>query len=352
MKKFSKNLLAVGAFALAGILSGCGEKAQDGKTSDLTINGAGASFPAPVYRKWLYSYKKQTGVTINYQSVGSGAGIRQISAKTVDFGASDKPLKKAELDEKGLIQFPMLMGGVVPVVNIPGVKPGELSLSGSVLGDIFLGKVTNWNDEAIKKTNPTVNLPNLPITVVHRSDGSGTTWIFTNYLTKVSENWSNGPGTGKAVEWPVGVGGQKNPGVANNVLKISGSIGYVEYTYATEANMSFTSLVNKDGNIVAPSQKTFSAAGANADWDNAPGFYMVLTDQAGENTWPITGVTYILMYKKQENAELAQGMLDYFTWSYKNGAPTAQEMNYIAIPENVVAKVKQKWSKEITGLNK
>lgn len=343
MKRIVTSLMM--AVVVTGMLSGCGGKG--GVTSDLVINGAGASFPAPVYRKWLYNYKQETGVTINYQSVGSGAGIRQIKANTVNFGASDKPLKKEELDEAGLIQFPMLMGGVVPVVNIPGFKAGEISLSGKVLGDIFLGTITNWNDAAIKAENISLTLPDLPITVVHRSDGSGTTWIFTNYLTKVSTDWAAGPGTGKAINWPVGIGGQKNPGVANNVLKIKGAIGYVEYTYATEAKMSYTAMVNKNAKKVLPSQVSFAAAGANADWDNAPGFYMVLTNQAGDQTWPITGVTYILVYKQQADTKLINGMLNYFEWCYTNGAQTAAEMDYIAIPATVVAKVKTKWLNEL-----
>lgn len=347
MKRIIKGFMIASTVTAVGFLSGCGDNTNNTAKSDVVINGAGASFPAPVYRKWLYNYKQETGVTVNYQSVGSGAGIRQIKAKTVDFGATDKPLKKDELDQAGLIQFPMLMGGVVPVVNIPGIKKGELSLSGKTLGDIFLGKIKTWNDPAIIAENKTLKLPNLPITVVHRSDGSGTTWVFTNYLTKASKGWAEGPGTGKAIKWPVGLGGQKNPGVANSVLKIKGSIGYVEYTYATEANMSYTSMINKDGKTVSPSQDTFAAAGANADWDNAPGLYMVLTDQPGANSWPITGVTYILIHKEQPNAKLIKNMLDYFTWCYENGAKTANEMNYIAIPKVVVEKVKKQWATQI-----
>lgn len=312
----------------------------------LTINGAGASFPAPVYRPWTYMYQKESGVRINYQSVGSGAGIRQIKAKTVDFGASDKPLKEKELQEAGLIQFPMLMGGVVPVFNLPGVK--ALNLSGELLADIFLGKVTKWNDAAIKKLNAGVSLPDMTITVVHRSDGSGTTWIFTNYLCKVSKEWSDGPGNGKAVKWPCGLGGQKNPGVANNVMKSKGSIGYVEYTYATEAKLSMVSLKNKAGNVVAPNMDTFSAAGANADWDNAPGFFMVLTDQPGAKSWPITGVTYILVHKDQPDMKKAEEMLKYFNWCYSaKGATIAKNLNYVPMPEGVVGKVMALWKKAL-----
>ena len=344
MKLFKNALLSI--VAVGGLLTGCSDS-KNVPQSDVVINGAGASFPAPVYRKWLYIYKQDTGVTVNYQSVGSGAGIRQIKAKTVDFGASDKPLKLEELKESGLIQFPMLMGGVVPVVNIPGIKAGELVLSGDTLAKIFLGKIKSWDDPAVKKENPTLKLPELPITVVHRSDGSGTTWIFTNYLTKASKDWAAGPGTGKALNWPVGIGGQKNPGVANNVLKVKGAIGYVEYTYAVEANMKEVSLINKAGKVVKASMKSFSAAGVNADWDNAPGFYIVLTNQPGNDSWPITGVTYILLHKNQDNKKMCNEMLKYFTFCYRNGQKVATDMNYVAIPEAVVNKVFAKWESEI-----
>lgn len=339
MKKIVKKLMTAlcAVTGLVGAVSGYA----------VTVNGAGASFPAPVYRPWTYLYKKASGTQINYQSVGSGAGIRQIKAKTVDFGASDKPLEEKELNESGLVQFPMLMGGVVAVVNIPGIKSGELKLSGPVLADIYLNKITKWDDDAIKKLNPDLKLPSMPITVVHRSDGSGTTWIFTNYLTKVSEGWKNGPGNGKAVKWPCGIGGQKNPGVANNVKKSRGSIGYVEYTYATEAKMSVVKLQNKAGKFVEPSMETFTAAGASADWKNAPGYYMVLTDQPGDKSWPITGVTYILVYKEQADAAKATEMFKYFDWCYSSGAAVAQKLNYVPIPENVIKMVKEMWKTTI-----
>lgn len=343
MKKVLKGVMA--AAVVAGSTFSTASNVQ---AADVTINGAGASFPAPVYRKWLYLYKQETGTTINYQSVGSGAGIRQISAKTVDFGASDAPLKLEALEKKGMIQFPMLMGGIVPVVNIPGIKQGELVLSPTVLADIFLGKIKNWNDDAVAQLNPSLKLPNRKITIVHRSDGSGTSWIFTNYLSKVSQEWADGPGYGKSVRWPVGIGGQKNPGVANNVLKVKGAIGYVEYTYATEANMSYVALINKDGKTVQPGLETFQAAGANADWDNAPGFYMVLTDQSGEQSWPITGVTYILVYKDQPDLAKKSAMFDYFTWCYTKGAQAASNMNYVGIPANVVKTVNAKWRSEVS----
>ncbi len=339
MSKLGRKLFTFG-IAAAAMFSGAA-------AFSMTINGAGASFPAPVYRIWTYSYKKQTRVTVNYQSVGSGAGIAQIKAKTVDFGASDKPLKKADLDKYGLMQFPMLMGGVVPIVNLSGVKPGELKLSADVLADIFLGKITKWNDPKITSINSGIRLPNQRITVVHRSDGSGTTWIFTNYLTKVSKAWASKVGNGKAVKWPVGIGGQKNPGVANNVKKISGSIGYVEYAYATEAKLSYVALQNKAGKFVQPTMETFSAAGANADWKNAPGFYMVLTDQPGAKSWPITGVTYILIYKNQKNAATGKALLKYFDWCYKEGDNFAKRLHYIPMPNNVVNLIKSNWKKDI-----
>lgn len=312
-----------------------------------TINGAGASFPAPVYRIWTYSYKKASGTKVNYQSVGSGAGIRQIEAKTVDFGASDKPLKSAELDKYGLVQFPMLMGGVVVVVNVPGIHNNQLKLDGKTLADIFLGKITKWNDPAILKLNTGVTIPAMPITVVHRSDGSGTTWIFTNYLSKVSSDWQAKVGNGKAVKWPVGIGGQKNPGVSNNVKRVKGSIGYVEYTYALEVKLPMTMLKNKAGKFVKPSIKNFQAAGANADWNNAPGYYMVLTYQPGDASWPITGVTYILVYKAQQNAAKAKAMLDYFYWCYTQGATAASRMSYVPIPGKIVNMVKGMWKQNI-----
>ena len=336
MKKMLKSGIA--ALIAASSLAGFAE----------TLNGAGASFPAPVYRVWTYNYKKATKVKVNYQSVGSGAGINQIKSKTVDFGASDKPLKESELDKYGLMQFPMLMGGVVVAVNIPGIKNEQLKLDGQTLADIFSGKITKWNDARITSLNPGVEIPSIPVTVVHRSDGSGTTWIFTNYLCKVSADWEKQVGNGKSVKWPVGIGGQKNPGVGNNVKKISGSIGYIEYTYAVEAKLATVQLKNKAGKVVKPCIKSFQAAGANADWKNAPGYYMVLTDQPGDGSWPITGVTYILIYKKQNSMDKAQSLLKYFNWCYKEGAASAVRMQYVPIPESVVNMVEKSWEKNIT----
>lgn len=334
-----KRQAAVTVAALAGLA---------GITADaITVNGAGASFPAPVYRVWTYNYQKASGTTINYQSVGSGAGITQIKNKTVNFGASDEPLKAEELDKDGLVQFPMLMGGIVVVVNIPGVHQGQLKLSTDVMADLFLGKIKNWNDPRIAKINEGISLPDLPVTVVHRSDGSGTTWVFTNYLSKVSKDWENGPGCGKAVKWPVGIGGQKNPGVAINVKKAKGSIGYVEYTYAREAKLDTVVLQNQAGKFIAPTLDSFQAAAANADWKNAPGFYMVLTNQPGDQSWPITAATYILLHKNQVDQEMGQQLLAYFSWCYKEGSAAARRMDYVPMPDNVVEMVKQMWAKDL-----
>jgi phosphate transport system substrate-binding protein len=315
--------------------------------ADPVINGAGATFPYPVYAQWAYQYQKLTGVKLNYQSIGSGGGIKQIKARTVDFGASDAPLKADELEAAGLIQFPMIMGGVVPVVNIEGVKPGELHLSADTLADIFLGKITKWNDARIKAENTGLNLPDKAITVAHRSDGSGTTWIFTNYLTKVSPEWAKKVGNNKAVEWPVGVGGKGNEGVANYVQRIKGAIGYVEYAYALQNKMNYALLKNQAGNFVAPTADTFQAAAASADWANAKGYYMVLTDQPGAQSWPITGASFILIYKDQKNPKIAKEVLNFFDWCYKNGGQTALKLDYVPMPKKVVDMVETTWSKEV-----
>lgn len=312
-----------------------------------TINGAGATFPYPVYAQWAWLYNKETGVKLNYQSIGSGGGIRQIKAKTVDFGASDAPLKADELDKDGLLQFPMVMGGVVPVVNIPGIDAGQLKLSGSTLADIFLGKVSKWNDAAIAKENPGIELPDTAITVVHRADGSGTTWIFTNYLSKVSGNWKDSVGNAKSVKWPTGVGGKGNEGVAAYVQRIKGSIGYVEYAYALQNKLTYSLLQNSSGHYVAPTSKTFQAAAANADWANAEGFYLVLTDQPGADSWPITGASFILVYREQAQADTAKEVLKFFAWCYRNGAPTAEKLDYVPMPESVVRLVEKAWAEQI-----
>jgi phosphate transport system substrate-binding protein len=312
-----------------------------------TITGAGATFPYPVYSQWANQYNKVTGVELNYQSIGSGGGIAQIKAKTVDFGASDAPLTKAELDEVGLFQFPMIMGGVVPVVHISGVNPGQLKLTPALLADIYLGKIKNWSDPALKKANPGVNLPNKGITVVHRSDGSGTTWIYTNYLDKVSSEWHQKVGTDKAVQWPTGVGGKGNEGVAGYVQRINGSIGYVEYAYAIQNKMTYAQLQNKAGNFVSPTIPTFMAAASNADWQHAPGLYMVLTDQPGKDSWPITGASYILVYKHPSDPGKVKDVLKFFDWSYHNGQDAAEKLAYVPIPQNVVQMVEGLWKTDL-----
>lgn len=312
-----------------------------------TITGAGATFPYPVYSKWAYLYNKDTGVKLNYQSIGSGGGIKQIKAKTVDFGASDAPLKPEELDEFGLMQFPMIMGGVVPVVNLTGVKAGQLNLTPELLADIYMGKITKWNDPKIAEVNPDLSLPDKDITVVHRADGSGTTWIFTNYLSKVSPEWKEKVGNDKAVQWPVGVGGKGNEGVAAYVGRVDGSIGYVEYAYALQNEMASAQLKNRDGNFVSPTAENFQAAAAGADWANAKGYYMVLTDQPGAKSWPITGASFILMYKQQQDPAEAKEVLKFFDWSYKNGEEAAMSLDYVPMPESVVKMVEDSWHSEI-----
>lgn len=316
------------------------------------VSGAGATFPYPVYAQWADAYYKMNGVKLNYQAIGSGGGIAQIKAKTVDFGASDAPLKKEDLDEIGLIQWPMIMGGVVPVVNLKGVSMGQLKLSSSLLADIYLGEITKWNDPAIAKVNPDLDLPNRNITVVHRSDGSGTTWIFTNYLDKVSSDWHSKVGTAKSVSWPTGVGGKGNQGVAAYVQRINGSIGYVEYAYALQNSMTYTKLQNKAGNYVDPTMEAFMAAASSADWKNAPGYYLVLTAQPGERSWPITGASFILFYKNQTDMATAKQVLNFFDWCYKNGQQMAEKLDYVPMPQNVIDMVEQTWATKLTANGK
>jgi len=309
------------------------------------ITGAGATFPYPIYSKWAEAYKAKTGIGLNYQSIGSGGGIKQIIAKTVDFGASDAPLEPAQLEKEGLVQFPMVMGGVVPVFNLEGVKPGGLKLTGALLADIYLGKVSKWNAPEIAALNAGVKLPNQDITVVARSDGSGTTFIFTHYLSKVSGEWKDKVGNNTSVKWPAGVSGKGNEGVAAYVQRLPGSIGYVEYAYALQNKMSYTLLRNKDGNFVGPDDKTFRAAAANAQWDKAPGFYLLLTDQPGKESWPITGATFILMHKKQEKPDNAAIALKFFDWAYETGDKLALDLDYVPMPDSVVKLVKGEWKK-------
>lgn len=305
------------------------------------VTGAGATFPAPLYAKWADAYNKATGARINYQSVGSGAGIKQIKSKTVDFGASDMPLKDEELAADGLLQVPTVIGGVVPVINVKGIAAGQLKLTGQVLGDIYLGKVTKWNDAAIASLNAGVALPDADIAVVRRADGSGTSFIFTNYLSKVNAEWKAKVGEGTAVNWPAGAGGKGNEGVASYVQRLPNSIGYVEYAYAKQNKMSHVLLKNKDGVFVAPDDVNFKAAAANADW--AKSFFQVLTEQPGKDSWPLTGATFILMHKAQAKPEQASAALKFFDWSYTNGDKMAAELEYVPLPDNVKALVRKQW---------
>ncbi|MGS0754814.1 phosphate ABC transporter substrate-binding protein PstS [Roseateles sp. GG27B] len=306
------------------------------------VTGAGASFPAPVYAKWADAYNKATGARINYQSVGSGAGIRQIKAKTVDFGASDAPLTDEELAKDGLIQFPTVIGGVVPVVNIKGIAPGQLRITGTVLGDIYLGKIVKWNDVAITALNPGVALPDAQITVVRRADGSGTTFIFTNYLSKVNEEWKSKVGEGAAVNWPAGAGGKGNEGVSAYVMRLQNSIGYVEYSYAKQNKMSYVQMRNKAGNFVAPTDVGFKAAAAGAEWSKS--FYQILTEQAGKDSWPITGATFILMHKLQDKPANATNTLKFFDWAFTSGDKMADDLDYVVLPDSVKNLVRKQWS--------
>jgi phosphate transport system substrate-binding protein len=315
--------------------------AMSAQAADIT--GAGATFPYPIYAKWAEMYKKASGNGLNYQSVGSGAGIKQIKAKTVDFGASDMPLAADELNKEGLFQFPAIMGGVVPVVNLDGIAPGQLKLTGPVVADIYLGKVTKWNDPAIAALNPGVKLPATDITVVHRADGSGTSFLFTDYLSKSSPEFKSKIGAGTAVKWATGVGGKGNEGVAANVQRIKGSIGYVEWAYAKKNKMSHTQLKNRDGSFLQPDDDAFKAAAANADWAKAPGFAVVLTDQAGKASWPITGASYILMHKAQGDAAKGKEVLKFFDWAYKNGDAAATELDYVPMPDAVTKLVEDQW---------
>jgi phosphate transport system substrate-binding protein len=311
------------------------------------ISGAGATFPYPIYAKWADAYKKDSGNGLNYQSIGSGGGIKQISARTVTFGASDMPLKPEELDKIGVIQFPTVMGGVVPVVNIEGIKSGDITLDGPTIARIFMGEIKSWDDAAIAKLNPKAKLPKQAIAVVHRSDGSGTTFIFTNYLSKVSADWKSKVGNNTAVEWPVGIGAKGNEGVSNNVGNTKGSIGYVETAYAKQNKLTTTNLINKDGKTVSPTAETIMAAAAGADWSHAPGFYMILTDSTGPKSWPIAGATFILVPKQPKDTAATGEALKFFAWAYKNGGKMAEDLDYIPMPASVVSMIEANWKKDI-----
>jgi phosphate transport system substrate-binding protein len=332
-----KTIIAAGALVAGTMVA----------TYAADISGAGATFPYPIYAKWADAYKKETGNGLNYQSIGSGGGIKQISARTVTFGASDMPLKPEELEKIGVIQFPTVMGGVVPVVNIDGIKSGDVTLDGPTLAKIFLGEIKSWDDAAIAKLNPKAKLPKQAIAVVHRSDGSGTTFIFTNYLSKVSGDWKSKVGNNTAVEWPVGIGAKGNEGVSNNVGNTKGSIGYVETAYAKQNKLTTTNLINKDGKTVSPTAETITAAAAGADWSNAPGFYMILTDSAGAKSWPIAGATFILMPKQPKDSAATSEALKFFAWAYKNGGRMAQDLDYIPMPSSVVGVIESNWKKDI-----
>ncbi|CAN5198183.1 phosphate ABC transporter substrate-binding protein PstS [soil metagenome] len=333
--KFLKAIVAVGLVAAS----------TSAFAADIT--GAGATFPFPVYSKWADAYKKETGNGLNYQSIGSGAGIKQIQAKTVTFGATDAPLKAEQLDKDGLVQWPMVMGAIVPVVNLEGVKSGELILSGSLLADIYLGKVTKWDDAAIAKLNPKLKLPSAAITVVRRSDGSGTTFNFTDYLSKASADWKTKVGSGTAVEWPVGVGAKGNEGIAGNISQTKNAIGYVEYAYAKQNKLTYAGMINKAGKTVQPTVAAFQAAASNAEWSKAPGYYVILTDQPGDASWPITAATFILMHREPVDKANSAEAIKFFKWAFTKGDKMAEELDYIPMPEPVVKLIEKTWSADI-----
>ena len=312
-----------------------------------TITGAGSTFAYPLYSKWASAYSKENGFGLNYQSIGSGGGIRQVEAGTVVFGGSDAPLKSDELAKYGLIQFPTAVGGAIPTINLSGFKPGSIVLDGATLADIFMGTITQWNDKAIAKLNPGVKLPDTKITVVHRSDGSGTTWIWSNYLSKVSSTWAEKLGVNTAIAWPTGVGAKGNEGVASYVQRIPGAIGYNEYAYVIENKMNYVSMINKAGKSVKPSAKSFQAAAANADWVNSQDFYVVLTDQPGDESWPISGATFVLIHKQPDNADDVRAALKFFDWSFENGDDLAAALQYVPMPHSVVSVIEETWSKNM-----
>jgi phosphate transport system substrate-binding protein len=334
-------LKLISTIAVAGVLA----TATPGIALD--ISGAGATFPYPIYAKWADAYRKETGIGLNYQSIGSGGGIKQIQNRTVTFGASDAPLKGTDLDKLGLVQFPMVMGGIVPVVNLDGLKPGDLVLDGPTLARIFLGDIKTWNDPAVARLNPSVKLPAQPIAVVHRSDGSGTTFNFAYYLAEIGPDWKSKVGFSTSVEWPVGIGAKGNEGVANNVAQTKGSIGYVEYAYAKQNKLTYTKMINKDGKTVAPTSATFQAGAANADWNSQPGYGVILANQPGSESWPMTAATWILLYRTPQDAAGTATALKFFAWCYDHGARMAEELDYVPMPQNVVDSVKNTWASQI-----
>jgi len=311
------------------------------------ITGAGSTFIYPVLSKWADAYKKESGAGVNFQAIGSGAGIKQIQAKTVTFGATDMPLTVAQLDKDGLAQWPMIMGAIVPVVNIEGVKPGDMALDGDTLAKIYLGTITKWDDPAIKKLNPKLNLPSAAIAVVHRADGSGTTFNFSDYLSKVSADWKSKVGSGTTVEWPVGVGAKGNEGVSGNIGQTKNAIGYVEYAYAKQNKLTFTKMVNKAGKLVEPTNEAFKAAAANADWTHAPGYYLILTDQPGDKSWPIVASTFVLMQKEPTDKAASAEAIKFFKFSFEKGGTMAEDLDYIPMPDSVVKLIEKTWSADI-----
>ena len=333
MKLIKTLALAAGIAAAATVSAGA-----------VDISGAGATFPYPIYAKWADAYKKETGVGLNYQSIGSGGGIKQITARTVTFGASDMPLQAAELDKIGVLQFPTVMGGIVPVVNLEGIQANELTIDGPTLAKIYLGEIKKWNDPALAKLNPNAKLPDQAIALVHRSDGSGTTFIFTNYLSKASSEWKDKVGSSTSVDWPAGIGAKGNEGVSNNVGNTKGSIGYVETAYAKQNHLATLKMINKDGKAVAAMPEAIAAAAAGADWEHAPGFYMILTDSPGAQSWPIAGATFILVPKQPKDIAAAKQALAFFSWAYKNGGEMASSLDYVPMPANVVKLIEARWN--------
>ena len=331
-------LAGVGALAIAA-----GAQAAD-------ISGAGATFPYPIYSKWADAYKTQTGVGLNYQSIGSGGGIKQIKAKTVTFGASDMPLKPEELMAAGLVQFPMIIGGVVPVVNVKGVKPGQMTLNGATIASIYLGEIKKWNDPAIKKLNPSLALPDQAIAPIYRADGSGTNFLFSDFLSKSSAKFKDTVGAATSVEWPTGIGAKGNEGLANMTGQTDGSIGYVEYAYAKQNMMAYALLINKAGKAVAPSAQTFQSAASNGDWSHAPGYYLILTDQPGATSWPITGASFILVYSQPPDAKATGDALKFFDWAYKNGGKMAADLDYVPLPDALIKQVRATWKSDVKGV--
>ena len=342
LKLAARAAVLAAVAGLAGVLFGATASAAD-------ISGAGATFPYPLYAKWAEAYKAQTGIGLNYQSIGSGGGIKQIKAKTVTFGATDAPLKGEELEQFGLLQFPTVIGGIVPVVNLTGVKPGEIILDGPTLAGVYLGKITKWDDPAIKKLNPKLQLPSSAIAVVHRADGSGTTFNFTYYLASASPDWKDKPGVNTSIDWPVGIGAKGNEGVAANVQQTAGSIGYVEYAYAVQNKLTYAAMVNKDGKAVQPTADAFGAAAGNADWKGTPGYGVILANQPGPQAWPMTAATFILVYKQPEDPNATRDALKFFDWAFANGAGMAKDLNYIPLPKTIVSDIKRRWASEIVG---